>query len=251
VNDAGHRTKVHGGKGGAKWTGRSVLQVVRNPIYLGRRAHGAGTVEGVHEPIVDEDLARRAFAALDARRTREPSPRSKAPEWDQDPWMLRGLLRCTGCGRVMTTTASAAVTMENADELPAPARYARSRYCRPRCARLPSRCCGDAARPACSPPVQVAARHVEARVLTVLREAHISWFRDDRSRGFLEALAPAWAAWQHDDVGARNAMVRGLVWAAEWDRELGLTTLVLDDITVDAFIDENSVLTETLPARAE
>ncbi|MBX3245766.1 MAG: recombinase family protein [Myxococcales bacterium] len=192
ANDAGHRTKVHGGKGGAMWTGRSVLQVVRNPIYLGRRAHGEGTVEGVHEAIVDEDLARRAFSALDARRTREPSPRSKAPPWDQDPWMLRGLLRCTGCGRVMTTTASAAVTMENADEVP--------RY---------YRCRGDAARPACSPPVQVAARHVEARVLTVLREAHISWFRDDRSRGFLEALAPAWTAWQRDDVGARNAMVRG------------------------------------------
>ena len=112
--------------------------------------------------------------------------------------------------------------MENADEVP--------RY---------YRCRGDAARPACSPPVQVAARHVEARVLTVLREAHISWFRDDRSRGFLEALAPAWAAWQRDDLGARNAMVRGLVWAAEWDRELGLTKLVLDDITVDAFIDED------------
>ena len=28
ANDAGRRTKVHGGKGGAKWTGRSVLQVV-------------------------------------------------------------------------------------------------------------------------------------------------------------------------------------------------------------------------------
>jgi DNA invertase Pin-like site-specific DNA recombinase len=232
ANAAGHRTKVHGGRGGAKWTGRSILQVVHNPICLGRRAHGEGTVEGVHEAIVDEDLARRAFAALDARRTREPSPRTKAPEWDQDPWMLRGLLRCTGCGRVMTTTASAAVTMENADEVP--------RY---------YRCRGDAARPACSPPVQVAARHVEARVLTVLREAHISWFRDDRSRGFLEALAPAWAAWQRDDVGARNAMVRGLVWAAEWDRELGLTKLVLDDITVDAFIDEDPVLAERLPGR--
>lgn len=46
-------------------------------------------------------------------------------------------------------------------------------------------------------------------------------------------------------------MVRGLVWAAEWDRELGLTKLVLDDITVDAFIDEDPVLAETLPARAE
>lgn len=79
--------------------------------------------------------------------------------------MLRGLLRCTGCGRVMTTTASAAVTMENADEVP--------RY---------YRCRGDAARPACSQPVQVTARHVEARVPTVLREAHISWFRDDRFR---------------------------------------------------------------------
>jgi hypothetical protein len=32
ANAAGHRTKVHGGKGGTKWTGRSVLQVVRNPI---------------------------------------------------------------------------------------------------------------------------------------------------------------------------------------------------------------------------
>lgn len=82
ANEAGHRTTVHGGKGGAKWTGRSVLQVVRNPIYLGHRAHGEGSVEGVHDAIVDEDLARRASAALDARRTREPSPRSKAPQWD-------------------------------------------------------------------------------------------------------------------------------------------------------------------------
>lgn len=88
-------------------------------------------------------------------------------------------------------------------------------------------------------------------MLTVLLEAHISWFRDDRSRGFLEALASAWDTWRRDDVGARNAMVRGLVWAAEWDRELGLTKLVLDDITVDAFIDDDPALAETLPARAE
>jgi len=99
--------------------------------------------------------------------------------------------------------------------------------------------------------VQVAARHVEARVLTELREAHLSWFRDDRSRGFLEALAPAWEAWQRDDVGARNAMVRGLVWSAEWDRELGLTKLALDDITVDAFIDDDPVLAARLPGRSE
>lgn len=107
ANAAGHRTKNHGGKGGAAWTGRSVLQVVRNPIYLGRRAHGEGTVEGVHAAIVDEDLARRAFAALDARRTREPSPRTKTPEWDQDPWMLRGLLAAGAGGRAPRRGASA------------------------------------------------------------------------------------------------------------------------------------------------
>lgn len=44
-------------------------------------------------------------------------------------------------------------------------------------------------------------------------------------------------------------MVRGFVWSAEWDRELGLTKLVLDDITVDAFIDEDPVLAERLPGR--
>jgi hypothetical protein len=43
---------------------------------------------------------------------------------------------------------------------------------------------------------------------------------------------------------------RGLVWSAEWDRPLGLTKVVLDDMTVDAFIDEDPMLTETLPAPA-
>ena len=110
------------------------------------------------------------------------------------------------------------------------------------------RCRGDAARPACSPPVQVAARHVEARVLTVLREAHISWVPDDRSRGFLEWLAPAWASF---DAGERRATVRGLVWAADWDRDLGLTKLVLDELTVDAFIEREPDLAAQLPARPD
>jgi hypothetical protein len=88
-------------------------------------------------------------------------------------------------------------------------------------------------------------------VLTVLREAHISWFRDDRYRAFLQALAPVWDAWPRDDIGTRNAMVRGLVWMAEWDRELGLTKLVLDELTIDAFIEADPVLAERLPPRGE
>ena len=229
ANAAGHRTKVHGGQGGRLWTGRTVLQVLHNPIYVGRRAHGAGTVAGVHEAIIGENLAKRALVALDARRTRTPSPRPKAPAWDADPWMLRGLLRCAGCGRVMTTTASTAVTLDNADDVP--------RY---------YRCRGEPSRPACTPPVQVAARHVEARVLDVLREASPAWFPNSRSRGFLAHIAPDWSALP---PGERNAFVRGLVWAAQWDDELGLSGVELDDITIDRFIDETPSLAASLPPR--
>lgn len=83
-------------------------------------------------------------------------------------------------------------------------------------------------------------------MLTVLREAHPSWFGNDRSRGFLKWLSPAWARF---DAHERNAMVRGLVWLAEWDRELGLTKLVLDDLTVDKFIEQDEELATRLPPR--
>ncbi|MES9818906.1 MAG: recombinase family protein [Candidatus Thiodiazotropha sp.] len=35
VDEEGHRTKTHGKEGGKLWTGRTVLQVIRNPAYLG------------------------------------------------------------------------------------------------------------------------------------------------------------------------------------------------------------------------
>ena len=99
ANDTGHRTKVHGRQGGNRWSGRTVLQILRNPIYVGERVHAGGTVEGVHEGIIDADLAQRAWRAIDERRTRQPEPRGPALDWDRDPYMLRGLLRCAGCGR--------------------------------------------------------------------------------------------------------------------------------------------------------
>jgi DNA invertase Pin-like site-specific DNA recombinase len=105
ANDAGHRTKVHGRQGGNRWSGRTVLQILRDPIYVGERVHAGGTVDGVQEGIIDADLARRAWRAIDERRTRQPEPRGPALDWDRDPYMLRGLLRCAGCERVMTTRA--------------------------------------------------------------------------------------------------------------------------------------------------
>ena len=64
ANDTGHRTKVHGRQGGNCWSGPTVLQILRNSLYFGERVHAGGTVEGVHEGIIDADLAQRAWRAI-------------------------------------------------------------------------------------------------------------------------------------------------------------------------------------------
>ncbi|HHH29990.1 MAG TPA: recombinase family protein [Polyangiaceae bacterium] len=231
ANEAGHRTKVHGGQGGKRWSGRTVLQIIRNPLYVGERTYNGGTVEGVHDGVVDSDLAERAWRAIDERRTRTTAPRGPALEWDRDPYMLRGLLRCVGCGRVMTTSASAKVTIDNPDEVP--------RY---------YRCRGDASRPACAPPVQVPAQRIEPMVLDVLRKANSHLFPDARSRGLLEHLRPSWSTWSRAD---RNLMVRNLVWSIRWHPRRGLVGFVLDDIAIDNFIEQGGERFAHLPPRGE
>jgi site-specific DNA recombinase len=229
ANDAGHRTKVHGRQGGNRWSGRTVLQILRNPIYVGERVHNGGTVEGVHDGIVDADLVQRAWRAIEERRTRQPESRGPALDWDRDPYMLRGLLRCAGCGRATTTSASARVTIDNADEVP--------RY---------YRCRGDSERPACTPPVQVSAQKVEAIVLAVLKKADPHFISDARSRGLLEHLRPSWDSWSRAD---RNLMVRNLLWSVRWSPRRGLAGFTLDTIAVDNFIEQGGERFADLPPR--
>lgn len=211
------------------WSGRTVLQILRNPIYVGERVHAGGTVEGVHDGIIDADLAQRAWRAIEERRTRQPESRGPALDWDRDPYMLRGLLRCAGCGRVMTTSASAKVSIDNADEVP--------RY---------YRCRGDAERPACTPPVQVSAQKVEAIVLAVLKKADQYFISDARSRGLLEHLRPSWDSWSRAD---RNLMVRNLLWSVRWSPRRGLAGFTLDTIAIDNFIEQGGERFAGLPPR--
>lgn len=229
ANDAGHRTKVHGRQGGNRWSGRTVLQILRNPIYVGERVHGGGTVEGVHEGIIDADLAQRASRAIEERRTRQPESRGPALDWDRDPYMLRGLLRCAGCGRAMTTSASARVTIDNADEVP--------RY---------YRCRGDAERPACAPSVQVSAQKVEAIVLAVLKKADARTISDRRARALLEHLRPSWDTWSRAE---RNRMVRDLVWSIRWSPRRGIASFTFDTVAIDNFIEQGGERFAGLPPR--
>ncbi len=229
ANDAGHRTKIHGRQGGNRWSGRTVLQILRNPINVGERVHNGGTVEGAHEGIIDADLAQRAWRAIDERRTRQPEPRGPALDWDPDPYMLHDLLRCAGCERVMTTSASTRVTIDNADPVP--------RY---------YRCRGDAARPACTPSVQVSAQKVEAIVLAVLKKANPRTITDQRSRALLDHLRPSCDTWSHAE---RNRMVRDLVWSVLWNPRRGLAGFTLDTIAIDNFIEQGGERFADLPPR--
>jgi len=231
ANGLGHRTKVHGRQGGNPWSGRTVLQILGNPIYVGERAHDGGIVPGAHEAIIDPDLAERAQRAIEERRTRPSAPRGPALDWDRDPYMLRGLMRCDGCGRVMTTSASSKVTLDNADEVP--------RY---------YRCRGDGERPACKPPVQIAARRIEPKVIELLKTVNPRLFPDARSRGLLEHLRPSWETWSRAD---RNLMVRYLVWSIRWHPRRGLVGFVLDTISIDNFIEQGGERFAHLPPRGQ
>jgi hypothetical protein len=79
-----------------------VLRVLSNRTYLGRM----GAVADAHDAIVDEQLFTKARAAVDGRRTRPPSQR---PPQAGDLFLLRQMLRCVYCGRLMTTSSSRAL----------------------------------------------------------------------------------------------------------------------------------------------
>jgi hypothetical protein len=80
------------------WSAKAVLRILANRVYLARM----GAVADAHDAIVDGELFAKARAAVDARRTREPGRRVRGAG---DPFLLRQLLRCVHCDRLMTTMA--------------------------------------------------------------------------------------------------------------------------------------------------
>lgn len=145
LNERGLRTKRLGSVGGHPWSARAILRVLSNQAYLGQ----VGDVPNSHEAIVDAELFERARVATRQRRTREPSRRPPR----HSPFFLRGLLRCSLCGRIMTTSSSRALTRprELDDSVDEPPRYYRCRGQEP------------------CPGSQVSARYIEDRVLGWLR----------------------------------------------------------------------------------
>lgn len=97
---------------GKPWESRSVRYVLGNPYYIGwqrrslegrreedryRRGKEFAVVPGAHEAAVEEDL----FWEVQEQLFREGNQELKKTE----PYLLRGLVRCGSCGRILTRAA--------------------------------------------------------------------------------------------------------------------------------------------------
>lgn len=127
----------------------------------------------------------------------------------------------------MTTSASQAVTIENADDVP--------RY---------YRCRGSSHGPACRPTVQVAARDVEQEVLRQLQAPGSIRDLSPNARCFLENVAPLWPSLPRGEL---NHWVRTFVWAATWNPDTRKVDIVFDEIGLENAIAENPELLKPLP----
>ena len=130
-------------RSGRSWTPRQVIDTVGNPIYSGRLRTEGGTRTGVHEPIVDDDLFHRCAAAIAARRTSAPGPRTRRT-WSH----LEGKVRRARCGQLMGVR-----TTKNGSR---------------RCIYFPCRKAVEGAKPWTG--TQVRAHDIEERVRPILME---------------------------------------------------------------------------------
>ena len=188
------------------WSPKAVLRVLNNRVYLGRM----GAVADAHDAIVDEQLFMKARAAVDERRTRTPSRRMQR---DGDLFLLRRLLRCIHCDRLMTTSSSR--VLPEAPMGPKPPKVAPPpRYYR--CRGQPS-CRGT----------QVSAEDIEQHVLAWLRKptGDIS----PEALTVLTSYAPLWEVLFPETV--RRAVAQ-LVWEVRWDGLRNDFTVVLDETAI-------------------
>lgn len=80
--------------GGGLWTQKSVAQILRNPVYAGRRVDAKGKTILKVEPIIDAVTFKRTLAKLDS------APRKRGAVSGETA-MLTGILACGKCGGPM------------------------------------------------------------------------------------------------------------------------------------------------------
>ena len=79
-------------------TKNSILNALRNRIYIGAIVYDSKEYPGQHKPLVSEAL-------YEAAQSRLPAPKGPRPNAQKYPYLLTGLLRCH-CGRYLTANTA-------------------------------------------------------------------------------------------------------------------------------------------------
>ena len=83
--------------------------IIRNPLYMGKikiEAHGehpSQIVDGIHSPIISQELFYRVQEVLDGRRKKNAQPMIHSVH---EKLPLRGILKCPECGKKLTGSGS-------------------------------------------------------------------------------------------------------------------------------------------------
>lgn len=92
--------------GGTHWHHSTIREILKNPVYRGEWSY-AGTPVPVR-PLVSYAVWHEAQRALTARKGVRTRGRRQLEDGD-DPWLLRGKLRCGHCGGLLCTNSNPAV----------------------------------------------------------------------------------------------------------------------------------------------
>ena len=96
LNARGYRARGEG-----LWSARTVLKLLRNPVYVGRIVFRGSEHQGLHGPLVDDARFQACQAILD-ERGEDATKRASNPS----EYILTGLLTCGRCRRRMVGAAA-------------------------------------------------------------------------------------------------------------------------------------------------
>ena len=199
-----------------RWSAKSVLRILRSPVYAGLLSDNS---RGAHEALVSREVFERVGASIEGRRTRTPTKRPTV-DGEVDPFLLRGLLVCTACGKRMTTSSSRKVARP---------RWNAVRH-RDTAARY-YRCRGASA----CPRSQLPSGAIEARLLQIFANPPPGVPEDVRAV-FLD-VARMWEALM---LRNRRAVLVSLCRELRWDGAAGSLRIVLDEEGVSHWIEGRS-----------
>ncbi|MFH1689291.1 MAG: recombinase family protein, partial [Candidatus Eisenbacteria bacterium] len=92
LNGAGHRNR-----NGKKWGRRVALYMLTNPVYVGKIRWREVLYEGTHDPLVSDELFRKAQEVLDERNE---DLKGRQMRHGEDR-LLTGVIKCAKCGSHM------------------------------------------------------------------------------------------------------------------------------------------------------